>query len=562
MAHNEHSKEEEEKEESDVPTPTPSPAPSPPLSPLSSTLWRLFSLARPELPSLIASAGCLGLYNKVTLSVPRQLGVLVDISQRNNPDAVRQHCAKLVGMFCLGGLANFVRLYLAGTASERVVLGVRTKLFGELMKKNMEFHDQEQNTASELVHRLQHDSDRVGNMVTDTFLHVCKSVVQTVGSLTLLCEVSPKLALCMVLLLPPAAISSACYGRFAKKIEKVASDKLAENATTAEAFLSNVKVVKAFSEEDTAAAQYSRSLIEGYALKKRGISASASYTAFLQTSGYLVILSMLGIGGLEVSSGKMSIGQLTSLMMYTIYGGVGIAGCGNSIADVSRCIGMSRRLFALYEEAAKNATETTQINETHMLPADSVGGELVFKNVTFAYPSRPSVRVWNNVSFTIPSGSVCAVVGHSGAGKTTLVNLVLKLYTANEGAVTLEGVDVKSIDDTRLREFITYVPQDPLLFAGTIRENILFGVGVCEGRTQDELIHEAAKRAKVDEFIGSLEKGYETYVGDKGSQLSGGQRQRVAIARALAKELCGQSRILVLDEATSGLDPVNRVCVL
>eukprot|EP01061_Rhynchopus_euleeides_P014196 TRINITY_DN24655_c0_g1_i1.p1 TRINITY_DN24655_c0_g1~~TRINITY_DN24655_c0_g1_i1.p1 ORF type:complete len:612 (+),score=204.42 TRINITY_DN24655_c0_g1_i1:33-1838(+) len=531
------------------------------LTPLSTTLWRLLALARPELPSLLASAGLLGLYNRVTLTVPRQLGQLVDISEKGSRSEFRSQCSKLVAMFCLGGVANFVRLYLAGTASERIVLGVRTRLFSTLIKKPMEFHDAESNTASELVHRLQHDSDKVGKMITDTFLHVCKSVVQTVGSLALLFDTSPRLALCMAMLVPPAAISSACYGRFAKKFEQRGADKLAANATAAEAFLSNIRVVKAFSEEKVASSHYCESLAETYEAKRAGIVASASYTAFLQTSGYLVILAMLGIGGVEVSGGKLTVGQLTSLMLYTVYTGVGIAGCGSSIVDVLRCIGMSRRLFALYQEAEAAApARHIPINETHMLPPNSIGGEIAFKNVSFAYPSRPGVSVWRDVSFTIPSGSCCAVVGHSGSGKSTLVNLLLKLYRQDAGSISLEGVNIDKIPDEALRSLVTYVPQDPLLFAGSVFENIMFGVPVPAGADPREIAVSAAKRAQAHEFISSLDKGYDTYVGDKGSQISGGQRQRVAIARALAKELCGCSRILVLDEATSGLDPVTRVC--
>ena len=543
----------------------------PPPAPFRAALRWVVALAAPELPSLAVSAALLGLYSRTTLQIPRSLGTLLDMSGTGTTGDIKKQCWSLTGLFCVGGAANFARLYLGNRASERITLGVRARLFASLLRQDMAFHDEEQHTSSRLVHRLHHDADRVGKMITDTFLQGCKSAAQTVGSLYVIFKASPKLAACMVCLLPPAAVSAACYGRFAKSVEARAAERLATNSATAEAFLANVRVVKAFSEEAEAERLYGEGLDDTYRVRSSGILASASYTAFLQTSGYMVLLALMGVGTSEVAEGRLTLGQLTSLMMYTMFGGLGIMGCGNVVADTSRTVALARTLRSLMPPPAAEASgaaapaaavrsASCEIVETHMLPADSVGGEIKMEGVQFAYPSRPNNAVWRDVSFVIPSGSCCAVVGHSGAGKTTLANLLLKLYEPTAGSITLEGVDVAEIPTAQLRELISYVPQDPLLFAGTVASNILFGVTLPPGMDRVQLATMAAKQAHAHDFIAKLSNGYDTYVGDKGSQLSGGQRQRIAIARALAREICGQSRILILDEATSGLDPVNKVC--
>eukprot|EP01063_Lacrimia_lanifica_P013053 TRINITY_DN19709_c0_g1_i1.p1 TRINITY_DN19709_c0_g1~~TRINITY_DN19709_c0_g1_i1.p1 ORF type:complete len:668 (+),score=247.10 TRINITY_DN19709_c0_g1_i1:46-2004(+) len=544
-------------------------------------VWRrLWEIILPERVPLTGSLVFLAMHSFVTLSIPKRLGVLIDLSESRDQHRIRSFCVGIAGLFCFGGCANLCRIYLSGMASERIIANLRKKVFQKLVSQPMPFYDDSRNRTTELVHRLSHDCEKIGRTLTENMINGVKNIGQTVGALTIMFRTSPTIAGMLFLVLPPVALSAACYGRFAKRLAAQAADEMAEKSVMAEEYLGNIRIVIAFAEETQAWEKYARHVDASLASARRGVIASASYTSFLQTTGYFVVLALLYAGSVQVSKGKLTVGKLTSLLMYTVFGGVGIMGVGNFAADMGRCAGMASRVFALLDldsadDARVYATSSPQrgdvspsigdavvnradptICETHMLPKDSVGGEVSVQNVSFHYPSRPAVQVWKDVSFCIPSGSCCAVVGHSGAGKSTLTNLLLKLYHQDVGTVMVDGVDVQSMSNKQLRDLIVYVPQDPLLFGGTIRANILFGVDA-QG-ADSALAVAAARKANAHDFILSLKDGYDTFVGEKGSQLSGGQRQRIAIARALAKEMQGDSRILLFDEATAGLDPVNK----
>ncbi|KAJ9458003.1 ATP-dependent permease MDL1 [Diplonema papillatum] len=529
--------------------------------PRGGTVRRLLSLASPEALPLLGSMTLLGVYSTVTLTIPARLGQLVDLSDKGDPEAVQSHCKKLVGLFCLGGVVNFGRQYLAGTAAERIICRLRKRLLAKLVSQPMSFFDAEENRIAELTTRLTNDTEKVGRALTESLLQGIKNLGQTLGALAIMFKVSPSLAFMLFSTLPPVAVTAVAYGRYAKRLETRVGDQLAAKGIVAEEFLSNIRIIIAYSEQHRCTAKYDAMADSVLSAAYAGICATASYQSFLQTSGYCVVLSLLYVGGLQVAKGKMTVGNLTSLLIYTIFGGVGIMGIGNFAADIIRGVGTASRMFDLLdlpEEEPVGEKSAGALCETYMLPGDSVGGEIRVENVSFSYPSRPQQDVWKNASFSIPSGRCCAVVGHSGAGKSTLVNLLLKLYLPRKGTLRLEGVDLMSIPNSQLRKLVAYVPQDPLLFGDTVLNNILFGVDVPEDGDREQLAVAAAKRTNAHDFIMSLKHGYSTYVGERGSQLSGGQRQRVAIARALAKEMCGSARIIIFDEATSGLDHENK----
>eukprot|EP00755_Sulcionema_specki_P012865 Sspe_Gene.52501::Locus_29084_Transcript_1_1_Confidence_1.000_Length_1878::g.52501::m.52501/K05657/ABCB10; ATP-binding cassette, subfamily B (MDR/TAP), member 10 len=520
---------------------------------------RMLSLAQPELRSILGSVLFLGVYSSVTLTIPRQLGTLIDLASKGSRETLRQQSIKLAGLFCIGGAANFLRLYLEGKAADRIVNRLRVDLFQKLLNQPMSFFDNKANRTGELVQRLSGDSEKVGQSLTASLTHGAKSLTQSVGALSVMFRLSPRLATLLLAMLPPVALTAACYGRAVRGLERKAGDEVAAKMVTAEEQLSSIRVVVAFGQQHTALQRYLASVRRVEAANHLSTMAHASFSAFLQTSGYFVVLALLWYGGTQVASGKLSVGALTSMLLYNIYGGLGIMGIGNFYADMIKGTGTAERVFELLDQPDA-ATPSRGLCESHMLPEDAVGGELAVRGVTFCYPSR-ATTVWRDVSFTIPGGRCCAIVGHSGAGKTTLVNLLLKLYPPTSGSIRLDGVDLKDIPDAYVRKLVAYVPQDPLLFADTIAQNILYGLDpkpAMDSEHARQLMIEAAKRANAHEFISQLEAGYDTFVGERGTQLSGGQRQRIAIARALIKERDGHARILVFDEATSGLDVSNR----
>eukprot|EP01064_Diplonema_japonicum_P014972 TRINITY_DN22741_c0_g1_i1.p1 TRINITY_DN22741_c0_g1~~TRINITY_DN22741_c0_g1_i1.p1 ORF type:complete len:615 (+),score=177.74 TRINITY_DN22741_c0_g1_i1:133-1977(+) len=521
------------------------------------TMKQLMSYAAPEAGTLGVSMVMLGAYSYVTLQIPKGLGMLIDLGGKGSPESIKTHCQKLLGLFALGGVANFGRQYLAGRASERIVARLRRNLFSKLMGRGMAFYDDEANRTAELLARLTTDTEKIGKSLTESLLQGLKNIAQTIGALAVMFKISPKLATLLFMMLPPVAFSAGTYGRLARRIEREAGDELALKSVIAEEFLSNIRLVIAFGQQQAAEEQYFAALDSVTDIANRGTLASASYQSFLQTSGYVVVLTLLWAGGIQVSQNKLTVGSLTSLLIYTMFGGVGILGVGNFVADLMKSMGTAGRMFHLLDLPQEELASDRSICETHMLPESAVGGDLKVENVVFRYPSRQGT-VWRDVSFSIPSGSCCAVVGHSGAGKTTLVNLLLKLYTPESGSIKLEGVDLANITNAQIRKLVAYVPQDPLLFGGTVLYNILFGVVVPPGVDPMDLAMSAARRARAHDFIQALKDGYGTFVGEKGSQLSGGQRQRIAIARALAKDMAGNSRLLIFDEATTGLDPVNK----
>ena len=530
----------------------------------SSTLRKLAEMLISELPAITSSMAMLGIYCGVTLTIPRKLGGLVDVKEGTPKDEIKKQCRKLITLFLVGGISNFGRLYLAGSASERIISKLRASLFTKLVQQPVEFYDCEDNRTTELVQRLQNDTEKIGKMVTETLLQGVKNIVQTVGSLIIMFTISPQVAMMLLLTLPPVGLSAAKYGRYAKGIEHQISDEHATSGVTASEILSNIKLVFAFNQQQASVNRYEKLITDIHALSMKGIVAASSYQSFLQTSGYLVVLSLLYTGSIQVSNGKLTVGRLTSLLLHTMFGGVGIMGIGNFVADIMRGVGIASRTFELLKEdfdevdGDDDVRDCHYLHETHMLPRDSVGGEITVSHVSFAYPSRPKQQVWKDVSFSIPSGSCCAVIGHSGSGKSTLVNMLLRFYTPASGSISLEHVDISNVTAEQIRNLVSYVPQDPLLIAGSILDNILFGVPIPEGDDPEKIAISAAKKTNIHDFIVTLPNGYETWVGERGALLSGGQRQRIAISRALAKEMCGQSRIMIFDEATTGLDPANK----
>ncbi|EDO39130.1 predicted protein [Nematostella vectensis] len=510
-------------------------------------VYRLLNLAKPERWRIAAAIGLLLVSSTVTMAVPFSIGKIIDIIYTASEDPERMMnllktiCQVLCGVFLLGGAANFGRVYLIQVSGQRIVKQLRQNLFSSILRQETAFFDRTK--TGELVNRLSADTILVGKAVTDNVSDGLRAVAQVTAGVSMMAYVSPKLTGIVLLIVPPVAVGAVVYGRFLRSITKRTQDSLADATQVAEERISNIHVVRAFGQENREIKSYTDRVEYVLQLAKREALARAVFFGFTGLSGNLIVLSVLYSGGMMMTSAQISVGELTSFMLYTGFVGVSIAGLSSFYSELMKGIGASSRVWQLSDrKPAMSFTGGLQPS------IDVLARGIQFKNVNFTYPSRPNARIFADLSLDMRAGSVTAVVGPSGSGKSTLGALLLRLYDPESGSVFVGGHDVKSLSLDWLRGAVGAVHQDPILFSCSIAENIAYGAASSE--VSMDAIKDAARQANAANFIESFPNGYDTIVGERGQMLSGGQRQRIAIARAILKN----PKILLLDEATSALD--------
>ncbi|XP_025050589.1 ATP-binding cassette sub-family B member 10, mitochondrial isoform X1 [Alligator sinensis] len=496
-----------------------------------------------------AGVGFLTVSSVITMSAPFFLGKVIDAIYTNPSEdftnSLTSLCALLSGLFLCGAAANATRVYLMQTAGQRIVKQLRQNIFSSILKQEVAFFDK--TSTGELINRLSSDTALLGRSVTENLSDGLRAGAQASVGVGMMVFVSPKLAMFVLSIVPPLVILGMAYSKYLRKVTRMTQDSLAEATQLAEDRIGNVRTVRAFGQEMNEMKKYADKV--GYVLQlaKKEALASAGFFGATGLSGNLFVLSVLYKGGLLMSSAQMTVGELSSFLMYAFWVGVSIRGMSSFFSELTKGLGAGGRLWELLERKPE-----LPFNAGVVLDEDHFRGTLEFRKIHFAYPARPEVSIFQDFSLSIPAGSVMAVVGPSGSGKSTIVSLLLRLYDPISGAITVDGFDIRQLNPLWFRTKIGTVSQEPILFSCSIAENIAYGAEDPSAVTAEE-IQRVAEVANAANFIRSFPKGYDTVVGEKGVLLSGGQKQRIAIARALLKN----PKILLLDEATSALDAEN-----
>jgi ATP-binding cassette, subfamily B, bacterial len=462
--------------------------------------------------------------------------------------------APLVNQYFLGMLAvvialaasSAVRFYYVMWLGERVVADVRDALFSHLLKLSPGFYESQR--TGEVVSRLTADTTQIKSAFSSTASVALRNLVMFAGAMAMMVVTSPKLSGLALLAIPLIVLPLVIYGRRVRKLSRKAQDTLAESAALAQERLSAIQTVQSNVQEAFTRSAFGKATAEAFEAAAQRTLARSVLTAAIISVSLGAIVGLLWYGAREVMAGNLTGGTLGQFVLYAIFAAGSLGQLSEVWGDVQLASGAAERISELLDERPGIAAPSAPMR----LP-EPAKGEVAFEAVTFAYPTRAGQSALAGLSFSVARGETVAIVGPSGAGKTTIFALLQRFYDPQAGAVRLDGVDLKMADPEAARARIAVVPQDTVIFSGSILDNIRFG----RPDASVEDAKAAAKAARVDEFAEKLPQAYDTEVGERGVTLSGGQRQRIAIARAVLRN----APILLLDEATSALDAESEAFV-
>ncbi len=443
----------------------------------------------------------------------------------------------MAAIFAVEALAVALRYYLFSIAGERIVTRLRETVYRSIIEQEIAFFDARR--TGELTSRLTADATVMQNTVSVNLSMGLRNLVMVVGGLALLIASSPRLTMVMLAIVPPVAVGAVVVGRRLAKLGRETQDALARANEAAEEAIAGIRTVRSFAREEAESERYGIRVWESFAVSRRRIKTVAVFIALATVGAFGSVSAVLWFGGRMVMAGDMTVGALASFILYTLIVAMSLSALADLWSDFARARGASERVFELVDRRPT-------VDSGGGVQPGSVEGRVEFDGVGFSYPVRPEVRVLDEVSLSLEPGKVVALVGPSGAGKSTIAALLLRLYDPDDGAVRLDGRNIRELDARWLRERIGTVAQEPVLFSTSVAANIRYGRREASG----EEVEAAARAANAHDFISDLPEGYDTEVGERGVRLSGGQKQRVAIARAVLKD----PPILILDEATSSLD--------
>lgn len=505
---------------------------------LKGDLIRLLKLTRPEIKPLILATFFLIVGSGLSLLLPQFVKGIVDEALRSKSgDRVDEIAQWMAIAFFFQAIAVSLRHYLFTMIGERIVMRLRKSLFASVIEQEIGFFDRTK--TGELMSRLSSDASIIQNTVSANISMALRNLTTAVGGIILLVYTSAKLSFWVLVVIIPISIAASFYGRKIRKLSRQAQDRLAEGGVVAEESLAGIRSVRSFDREDFETNRYQLALNNFYEFTKKRVFQVSSFMAFATIFAYTATVFVLWRGGHLVVNDELTIGTLTSFVLYLLIVAFSIGALAGLWTDFMSATGAAKRVFELLDRK-------TKIDRLAGEKVEKVSGNIQFMNVSFAYPSRPDVKVLSQINLQISPGELIALVGPSGSGKSTIAALIPRFYDPSSGDILIDGKNLRNIKPSSIRQQIGIVSQEPILMSTSIDENIRYGK---LDASVDE-VQMAARNSYAHDFIESFPDRYQTLVGERGVQLSGGQKQRVAIARAILKD----PSILILDEATSALD--------
>ena len=473
------------------------------------------------------------------LVFPWMLGDLIKSVELKDFSNINDIGLYLIMVLILQSVFSYFRIYLFVNYTENTLATLRQALYAQMIRLPMSFYAEQR--VGDLNSRISSDISQLSDTLTTTIAEFLRQFILIIGGIILLLFISPKLTLLMLAIVPVVAVAAVIFGRFIRKVSREVQDKIAESNTIVQETLQGITNVKAFANEYFENLRYKKSTESIVVTAIQGGKYRGAFASFIIFCLFGAIVAVIWYGVFLASKDQLFIGDLIKFILYSVYVGASFGGIAELYSQIQKAVGATERVFEILDEHPEDLDIT--IAQTNII---RVEGDVEFREVAFTYPSRKEIQVLKNINLIAKKGETIAIVGPSGSGKSTLIGLLLRFYDPEKGTLLIDGKDAKSYSLTELRNNMAMVPQDVILFGGSIRENIAYGK---PSATIAE-ITEAARKANALEFIDTFPEKFETLVGERGIKLSGGQRQRIAIARAVLKD----PSILILDEATSSLD--------
>lgn len=507
-------------------------------------LTGVFRFMLPYKGLFIVGLVALALSSVILLAFPRLAGELLDVASGKPAyfETIDQVAIALLLILFVQGIFSFIRVYTFSIVSEKGMADLRQAVYQKVIWLPMTFFDSRR--VGEVMSRITSDVATLQDTFSFVLAEMIRQALTLIFGIGIIFYLAPTLTGFMLITIPVLVVTALVFGKYIRKLSRKTQDKLAETNVVVEESLQSIVMVKAFTNELFELNRYTRAIREVVMVAIQSARYRGLFISFIIFALFGGIVAVGWYGASLVQSNELTVGELFSFVFYTSFIGFSIAGLGDIYTQLQRSVGASERVLEILNLDDESSTEASPVR---------FQGAIEFSHVTFAYPSRKDYKVLEGLNFTVGPGEKVALVGRSGSGKSTIINLLMRLYPLDQGMIKVDGQLIEGFNLTAYRKNFGVVPQEVILFGGTIADNIRYGK---PGATVEE-VREAARKANALDFIESFPERFETVVGDRGIKLSGGQRQRIAIARAILKD----PAILVLDEATSSLDAHSEVLV-